>query len=380
MKKIIALILIGGFLFSCGSGVKDEKAIRAEIKEYQAQIAELDKKIKDLEGQLPEGNNNHNNTGNALKVRTVKVVPKPFSKYFTATGELEAISEAFISPEVSGQITSINVKEGQKVKRGQLLAKLNTSLIEKNIEEVKTQLELAETFYNKQTELWNKGIGSERQYLETKNNYENLKNMLATLEEQYNMSIIKSPINGYVENIMLKQGELASPGMQLMQIVDLDNLYVTAKLSEAHLPVIKAGEKVTITFPSFPELVLERPVTRIGNVINRQNRTFLVEIKISNKDGRLKPNLLANIKINDYNSASSIVVPSMVIREDLVGSYLYVAEKDEDSNMISRKKYINVGRAYQGTTEVLSGLKENEQVITDGYGNVSDGAFIEVVS
>jgi RND family efflux transporter MFP subunit len=192
------------------------------------------------------------------------------------------------------------------------------------------------------------------------------------------MSLIRSPINGIVENIMLKKGELASPGMQLMQIVDLENLNVTAMLSENYLPIIKKGDMVTISFPSFPDLVLERPVSRIGNVINKQNRTFVVEIEISNHDNKLKPNLLANIKINDYNSKSSIVVPSMVIREDLVGSYLYVAEEN-GSGMISVKKYIEVGKAYQDQTEVVSGLSVDDVIITDGYGNVSDGAFIQII-
>ena len=376
MKKIIVLALISGFLFSCNSG-QDSDKVKSQISKYQDEVAKLNQKITDLESELPEGGEENSKVNNALKVRTQKVSKQAFSKYFTATGEIEAINEAFISPEVGGQITKINVIEGQKVKKGQLLAKLNTSLIEKNIEEVKTQLELAEILFNKQKELWDKNIGSERQFLESKNNYENLKNKLATLREQYNMSIIRSPINGLVEVIMLKQGELASPGMQLMQIVDLDNLYVTAKLSEAYISVIKKGDMVTVTFPSYPNLVLENPVTRIGNVINKQNRTFLVEIKIDNKDGKLKPNLLANIKINDYNSTGSIVVPSMVIREDLVGSYLYVAEKNGDK-LISVKKYIQVGKAYQDRTEVLSGLSVDDEIITDGYSNVSDGAYIQI--
>ncbi len=374
MKKLIVLLFISGVLISCNS-VSDEQAIKDEIEDYQSQIIELTKKVKDLEAQLPEGSNSPD--GNAIKVRVMKVSMKPFSKYFTATGELEAINEAYISPEVGGQITRINVVEGQKIKKGQLLAKLNTSVIEKNIDEVRTQLDLAEIFYKKQTELWEQGIGSERQYLETKHNYENLKNKLASLQEQYNMSVLHSPINGYVEDIMLKQGELASPGMQMMQIVDLDYLYVAAKLSEAYLPVMKEGEIVTITFPSFPDMEIEGPITRIGNVINKQNRTFRVEIKIDNKKGLLKPNLLANILINDYNSEASLVVPSMIVREDLVGSYLYVAEKN-GGTLIAKKKYIEVGRAYNGNTEVISGITENDQIITDGYSTVSDGTFIDI--
>jgi RND family efflux transporter MFP subunit len=149
-------------------------------------------------------------------------------------------------------------------------------------------------------------------------------------------------------------------------------------LSEAYIPVVNTGEEVTVTFPTFSNLKMERPITRIGNVINQQNRTFKVEIKIPNPERKLKPNLLANITINDYNKDQAIVVPSMVIREDLVGSYLYIVEKN-GSNYISKKKYVEVGRSYQDQTEVLSGISEEDMIITDGYSNVSDGMPIEIV-
>lgn len=376
MKKLIGLLFISGFLFAC-SGEQDSNTIKSKISDYQEEVTQLNNKINELESQLSEEGESINSDANAMRVRTLKIKPQPFSKYFTATGEIEAINEAFISPEVAGQITKIDVVEGQKVSRGQLLAKLNTSLVEKNIDEVKTQLQLAETLFNKQQELWDQNIGSERQYLEAKTNYESLKNKLGSLQEQYNMSILRSPINGIVEEIMYKRGELASPGMQLMQIVGLEKLKVLAKLSENYLPVIKEGDMVTITFPSFPGLKLEKPISRIGNVINKQNRTFLLEVEIENEEGKLKPNLLANVKINDYNSKSSIVVPSMVIREDLVGSYLYVVE-EKGGNLISAKKYIETGKTYEGKTEIVSGLSENDEIITDGYSNVSDGSVIQI--
>lgn len=375
MKKIITLIILSSFLFACNSG-NDADSIKAKIKSYQGEIETLNEKIAELQKQLP-ANGENAAASNKTKVRVVEIVEQPFSKYFLATGEVEAINEAYISPEVNGQITNILVIEGQKVSKGQLLAKLNTSVIEKSIDEVKTQLQLAETFYNKQSELWNKGIGSERQYLETKTNYEALQNKLETLQVQFNLSMIKSPMDGYVEKIFLKQGELAVPGAQLMQIVDLDKLRVTSKISEAYLPILSKGEKVEITFPTFPDLVLNKTVTRVGNVINQQNRTFLVEIDIDNKDGRLKPNLLANIKINDYNTDAALVVPSMIIREDMKGSYLYVTVNN-GGNMISRKKYIQPGRVYQDKTEVVSGLSVGDSIIIDGYSTVSDGTYIEI--
>ena len=194
MKNILVIITLSGILFSCSSPSNDD-TIKEDIKKYRKQIVELEGKIKDLEGQLSDDAKNINTT----KVRVLELSQNSFSKFFEATGELEAISEVFISPEVSGQIISINVVEGQKVRKGQVVAKLNTSLIEKNMEEIKTQLNLAKTIFEKQADLWSKGIGSERQYLETQNNYESLQNRLATLQEQYNMSIVKAPINGNIE-------------------------------------------------------------------------------------------------------------------------------------------------------------------------------------
>jgi len=373
MKKLFILAIISAILISCGSDPSKEETIRKDIKNYRNQIAELEGKIKDLEAEL--GNNTNLNT---TKVRVMDLKRKPFLKYFDATGELEAVNEVYISPEVSGQITSINVIEGDKVNKGQVVARLNTSTVEKNIDEVKTQLSLAKTIFEKQSQLWDKGIGSERQYLEAKNNYESLQDRLATLQVQYNKSIIRSPINGVIEDIILKEGELATPGMQLMMIVDLNHLKVSAMLSEKYVPVIKDGDSVGITFPTFPDIKIKRKVTRVGNVINKQNRTFLVEVEIDNINGELKPNLLANIMINDYNSKNALVVPSLIVKEDLIGSYLYIAEKNSD-HYKAVKKYIQVGHSYRDDTEVLSGLSENDLVITDGYSNISDGVPVEIV-
>lgn len=374
MKKIFIILFLTGILFSCSTTGTDEKAIKKQIADYKKELAEINSKIAALELQLV-GQKSIHLAKTAVKVDKVKKVP--FAHYFEATGELESVNEAFISPETGGQIIKLNVVEGQKVKKGQLLAKLNTSVLEQQISEVKTRLNLAEIIYNKQSELWEKKIGSERQFLEAKNNYESLQSSLNSLQAQYNMSVLRSPINGYVEYIAQKEGELAAPGMQLMQIVNLDNLYVTTKLSEAYLSSIQVGDIVDIRFPSFPGLVLRKPVYRIGNVVNKQNRTFDVQFKIENTDGLLKPNLLANILINDYDSEASIVVPSIVIKEDMKGNYLFVVEQNSEDWKVT-KKYIETGITYASNTEVLSGLNEGEQIITAGYSNVSDGMLVNI--
>lgn len=376
MKKIFILTLAAGFLYSCSSTV-DKSDTLSQIEKYRSEVNALNTKIKELEATL-EADGNDNSNGLKIKVKTIDAKTEAFSHYFDATGDLEAIDEAYISPEISGQIISINVKEGDYVKTGQLLARLNSDVIQSNINQLKTQLALSETIYKKQTELWNKQIGSERQYLEAKTNYESLQEQLKTLNAQYEMTVITSPINGYVEKINQKEGEFVSPGMQFMQLVNLDELYINSKISEAYLPVIKKGEIVEISFSAFPEIVLQEPVYRIGNVINSSNRTFLVQVKVRNKSGLLKPNLLANIRINDYNSDSNIIVPTILIKQDMTGSFVYVAEQ-KDGQWVAQKKYITVGHSYRDKSEIISGLQPNEKLITDGYNNVSKGSILEVI-
>ncbi len=374
MNRLLIILTISIVLASCTSET-DNLSNTDKINSYKKQIEELSLKIEDIEKNSGEVEY----TGLKIPVKVEEIVAQPFSHSFTATGELESIAEAFISPEVNGQIISINVSEGEYVKKGQLLARLNTVVIDKNIIEVKSQLNLAKTIYEKQSQLWEKKIGSERQYLEAKNNYEALENSLYTLEAQKDMAVITSPIHGIVEEIYQKKGELASPGMQLMQIVNIDELYVSVQLSEAYLPVIHKGDVVNVTFPSYPGLLYREPVYRTGNVINPQNRTFIVQVKVNNEDEKLKPHMQANIRINDYNTDNAIVLPSIIIREDMTGPFIFIIEK-ENGNDVATKKYIKTGRSFEDKTEVIEGINVGDVIITQGYNNISKGSVVNVVN
>ncbi len=376
MIKLSIIVSISLFLFSCQSTPDNTEGL---LKKYKQEAAELDKKIESLEKEATSEKNSKAYTGLKVPVSIVQLQPEAFSHYFVATGELESVDEAFVSPEVMGLIVNIYVKEGEQVKKGQKLARLNTEVIEKNISELQSQLDLAETIFNKQNSLWEKNIGSERQYLEAKNNFEGLQNRMATLRSQYDLHIIESPIDGIIEEIFLQKGEVASPGMQFLYVVNIEELNLNAQVSESYMSVIKKGDEVIVSFPSLPDLRMKRKVSRTGNVINKQNRTFTVEIKLDNPDHILKPNMIANIEINDYHNESALVVPSILIRKDLNGSYLYVVT-DKDGEKVAQKKYVVAGRSFKDKTEVLEGLDSNSVIITKGYNNVSDGAVLNVIA
>ncbi len=261
--------------------------------------------------------------------------------------------------------------------KGQLLLSLNTSITESSIQEVKTGLELANKFYEKQEELWEQKIGSEMQYLEAKNAKEQSEARLVTLEAQLDMARVKAPFSGVVETIMLKEGELAAPGMQVIQMVSLNNLKLYGNISARYMTSIKKGEMVIVTFPDVEGLNVEVPIHRVGNVIDNASRTFRIEMKINNRQKKLKPNMYSTIQVNDFKTASTFVVPSVAIKQDIKGNYLYVASREE-GEIKARKRYIETGLSFKDQTMIREGVSQGEEVIVKGFAQVSDGVNISV--
>ncbi len=234
--KQLAIIISLSFIISCSPGGVDSK--KAELEDYRKKVEEYNDKIAALEAEL-EGESTTASEITAVPVEIKKMAPEVLSRYFEVTGVMEAIRDANLSPEINGQIQEVYIQRGARVKRGQLLIKLSTEVTEKNIEEVKTNLQLAALLYEKQKDLWEQNIGSELQFLEAKNAMESLEARLATLEKQLEMASITAPFSGIIEDIMVKEGELASPGMPLLRLVNLSVMRVSARVSEAYISSVQ---------------------------------------------------------------------------------------------------------------------------------------------
>ncbi|MEZ5084112.1 MAG: efflux RND transporter periplasmic adaptor subunit [Bacteroidales bacterium] len=373
MKKLIIIFAIA-VISACSSKVDDinnAEEIENQISEYKKQVNDLNKKIIELEKEL---------AGMSEDIKSIPVAAKtlafePFNHYIEVNGTVEAINAAYISPEINGQIKEIYVKEGEYVNKGQLLIRINSNILENSINEVKTSLELAKTVFEKQKQLWDKNIGSEMDYLQAKNNKEALESKLQTLQAQLDLAMVKAPIDGIVDVVSVKEGELAIPGMQMVQIVNLNDLYVNADVSEAYLTKVKKGETVLLEFPSYPDVSMEVPVYRIGNTVKPANRTFEVQIKIKNTNGLIKPNVLAKIKIKDFSAKQALIVPSIIIKQDLQGTYVY---KINPADKVAEKVYIETGMSYLGNTMITNGLKQGDMVIVEGFNRISVGTKVNI--
>ncbi len=329
------------------------------------------------EGAVEKNPGSPENTGEtAVLVSVKKLTHEPFYHYFQANGAVEAVEDAFISPEINGQIKKVHVKEGRRVRKGELLVSLNSDIIKSGIAEAKSGLELADTIYNRRKGLWKKKIGSEVQYLQAKTNKESLENRLKSLEAQLDMALIKAPIDGIVDDVLKKEGELAIPGLQLLRLVNLKEVYVNAEVSEAFLPRIKKGDPVRVSFPTYPDLAVDTVVYRTGNVIRVENRTFLVQVKLDNPGEKLKPNIIAVLKMKDFSADAALTVPSIIVKNDLKGSYLYVVEESEGKRL-ARKTYVVPGKTEGGKTMIEQGLKPGQEVIVEGYNLVKNGMLVK---
>lgn len=374
--SIPALMIMG--LNSCNSEPegKDPETIRDQISEKYEKINELTGEISDLERELETMGETSNNRIK-IPVTISELDLTNFDHYVSINGSVEAVKVATITPEISGHIRGFEVNKGDRVKKGQVLAKLNSEVIRNNINEVKTSLELAETMYKRQKSLWEQEIGSEVQYLQAKNNYESLQSKLKTLESQLEMSVIKAPFNGVVENIFQKQGELATPGQPMLQILNLDEIYINADVSERFLPAVEKQEKVVLRFPSYPDYKEMLLPNRISNYINPENRTFSIQLKIDNQEEKFKPNMTAIIGLKTFSTEEALVVPSFLIKQDAQGQFLYVA-KESNGDHIASKAYVNRGFDGEGQTLIESGVEKGTKIIVDGHNQVSEGALIEI--
>jgi membrane fusion protein (multidrug efflux system) len=378
INLIVGLLIL---LVSCNSN--DPETIRKKIIAKKEQIGRINKSIKKLEDKL---HSDSLNTSFQIPVEIKKIKYEPFRHYIEAQGNIEAVEDAFISPEMGGQIKNIHVLEGQKVSKGQLLVSLNTDVTESTIQEVKTGLELAKKLYDKQKSLWEQKIGSEMQYLEAKNAYEQAEARLKTLEAQLEMSKIRAPFNGIVDKISRKEGELGVPGYGILQLVNLSKMKILAEVSEIYLPNLAKGKIIEVTIPTYPDMNLKVPVYRTGNVVNAANRTFEVEVRVGNPGNKLKPNMLAVLKINDLTIDSAIIVPSNIVKKDIIKTedgdfkeFLFVAEEDS-SRMIARKLYVKTGETYNNKSVIVNGLELSQNVIVEGYNTVSTGTEVKILN
>jgi len=366
MKKVVIVFTALSILAGCGPK-KDKKA---ELEALKIQETEIKGKIAALEAELAGNPDSLKSKGISVGVSMLKGTT--FKNYIDVQGRVDADQNVSLSTEMPGTITRINVKAGDEVSVGQVLAETDARAISQSMADLEISMALVNQIYEKQKNLWDQKIGSEVQFLQAKANKESMDKKMSTLQQQMNMSKIVSPINGTVDAVDIKLGQAVAPGIPAIRVINFSNLKVKADIAESYASKVKKGSEVIIRFPDMNDSVVST-VNFVARSISSASRTFSVEVLLDDKK-EYHPNMVARLSINDYQSSpTAITVPVRTIQRDEANlPFVFVAE-----NGIAKKRLVTTGKEYRGQAEILSGLKEGDMLVTLGYNLINDGDRIE---
>jgi len=387
MKHIITISFLAIVLASCNgdkkntvekvlekNNLKEIRTKRAELVTQQdaihSQIKLLDDRIKTLDS-----------TQNIPLITTLTAKEEVFNHVLELQGNVTTKNLLVITPEFSGILTNVYVTEGQNVTKGQVLARIDDGGLSQQLAQLKIQANLAKTTFERQQRLWDQKIGSEIQYLQAKSSYESQQEAINQLQQQINKTTVRAPFNGTIDDVITEKGSVVGAGQTpLMQIVNLDNMYIETDVPESYVSDVTKGKDVNVEFPVLGKS-LDTKIRQAGDVINPANRTFKVEIGVPNKDKNIKPNLTARLKINDYTNEKAILVPQSIISENADGEqYVYVVkDKKENGEGVVNKIIIKTGKTQGDVIEVLEGIQNGAELILEGARSVKDGQTVKVI-
>ncbi|TKC13227.1 efflux RND transporter periplasmic adaptor subunit [Pedobacter polaris] len=357
MKRILFIAAIA-FLAACSSK-KDPKAELADLKK---QRTELDAKIAKLETTV---GSTDTTKAVARDISVYEVTETNFKNYLEIQGRIDAEENILVTSETQGVVTAVYAKIGQNVRKGQVLAQIDDKVLRQNIAELQTQLTLATSLYNRQKNLWDQKIGTEVQFINAKTQKEAAENRIATLRSQIAMYKIKSPINGTIDAMELKVGDAVTPGLSGIRVINASNLKAKAQVAETYAARVNQGDEVNIIFPDVPDS-LRTKINFASKTIDPASRSFEVQVNLPSSK-KYRPNMLAVLKIVDYQNAKAIVIPIAAIQKAENGDFVFIAV-----NGIAKKAVIKAGKTYEGKVEILSGLKVGDKVVTAGAQNLNE--------
>ena len=387
-KKILSLLLL--FFISNGCNYDKKKEQKIEFEKSKIEFLESEKnkivtKIDELNEDLKKINSSIDkitNNQKVLLVTGIKIFSEPFKHKIEIQANINTRQNLILFPELSGKLEEIYVTESQQVKKGDLLAIIDDSGLNEELEQLKIQFSLSKTNFEKTERLWNKKIGSEMKYLESKAKYESQQKMVDQMKKRLLKTKIIAPFKGVIDEIKGKKGQILTPYVTpILRIINLDKMYVEALVPENHLPNIKIGSEAVVNIPVLKSSQKTK-INQTGNYINPNNRTFRIEAPINNSNNMIKPNLAAKILITDYYNKNAIMIPTKIINENAEGQpYIFkLLKTDENSIYRTKKIFIELGKSTNEKTEILNGIKVDDIIIDEGSMIVDDDQKVKNIN
>lgn len=378
MKKVL-IIVIFAVLASCDSGNKEKQGslndLKAQLEGLKKERTTLDGKILTLEEQIMKLDTSMSEPAKLVEITNVQL--QNFEHFIDLQGKIATENIYYVTPRgMGGQVKAIYVKQGDNVRKGQLLLKLDDAIVRQQMATLQNQLTYAKDLYTRQQNVWKEGIGTEVQVLNAKNAVENLEKQMDLLQEQQNMSKVYAEVSGVAEAVNIRVGEMFTGNpMAGITIVNPTNLKAVVDIPENYLAKVTKGMPVMVELPDLKKSY-RSTISLVSETIGVTTRSFVAETKIPS-DPSIKPNQVALVKILDHAAKNAVVVPLETLQTDEKGKFVYVLEVLKDKKM-AKKKAVTVGELYDEFVEIKSGLAENEKLITKGFQGLYDGQLITI--
>ena len=374
MNKYTLLLLIL-ILSSCDSNTLDSK--KDKLDKLNNSLLDIRLEIKNLEEEIELLDSGFNKK-NYVYISTISPDVNKFFHKVQLRGTVFSRSNVLLNPEMIGRLKRIYVKEGDSVIKGQILAEINSDVLNNSILEIKTNLELFKVIYERQKNLWENNIGSEIEYLKSKSNYDVFLKRFETNKIQLLKYKIVSPFSGMIDKVFLNEGEMSSPAAPIFRIFSGEDSYLNIDASEAYIGQFNIKDNVDIVIPN-SDTIIESKILSIGQVIDVYNRSFSIEINIPESLQELvKPNQVMVVEMVDYSNPNAILIPSNVIYSDDMGEYVF-GTKEFDGTIIAKKISVIVGKSYNYKSEIVKGLDGSEIIIDKGSTEVIEGAYVQII-
>lgn len=386
MKYLYILLTSTILLSSCGDKSKSIETLIAtdnleEIRLKRGEMVAKQQEIAEQLKQLDERIAVLDTTKKVPLITTFTAKLDVFNHYLELQGNVSTKNNLVVFPEYSGILTRVYVKEGQKVVKGQTLAKIDDGGMSQQLAQAQIQANLAKTTFERQERLWSQKIGSEIQFLQAKSTYEAQEQAVNQIKQQIGKTIVRAPFTGTIDDIITEQGSVVGAGQsQLIRIVNLDNMYIETNVPERYITNVTKNKDVEVEFPVLGKTMTTK-IRQAGDFINPANRTFKVEIGVPNKDRSIKPNLTAKVKINDYTNEKAILIPQSIISENANGEqYVYVVKyKNATGEGIAERIIIETGKTQGDVIEVLKGIVDGAEIVQEGARSVKNGQTVKVL-
>lgn len=381
MRNSIITFSLSLLLLACGQNKEEIKTVNQtpsnleELKlqksNYTAQINSLNQELKEVD----EAIKSLTGTEKRTLVTAFQATSKVFNHTVDVQANIKTRQNLLLAPEFGGRLEQILVQEGQEVKKGTLLAIIDDAGLQDQLDQMKLQLELSKTTFERTQRLWDQKIGSEMMYLEAKTRYKTQQKQVDQMREQLSKTKIYSPFNGVIDEITARKGETVAPGMSpILRIVNLNKMYIESDVPENYLKNITKGSKATVTIPVLNE-TQNTVIRQTGNFIQPSNRTFRIEAPLDNPTGLIKPNLNARLSVIDYSNPEAIMVPLRVIRENAKGeTFVFVLNTpDENGGYTTAQHFVSLGKSQNEMVEIIEGINANDLVVDEGVSLLVDG-------